>query len=402
MAFGLAEPETLNRYCERFKSILANFVIERRLPGLEKTIHLIPGERFGDLVVQLARMLDEHFESQLLPRPTLAFLDLGTSGAMACFQPEPWQVAVNIALIRADGDHPRKFAPVVFSSLYHEYRHAEQYALMIRYALAQDPKWLQYQNVLYGFERNQYVTQRQRVPEPARIESFSEWELSARRMSDQAITQMINRSLSTVAGGRVSLNAVRRLRLLPLGRLGSDTQEMMDQAALWFQSRFRSRANPYFDRKQLFDVDEVLEVDETRAANLAMNEAQALGDAVDAEIREWNKTRPTDFPTWRIAFDTIGASELNVLRSSGRPFDASAAKACHVYLKARRTAARRAISATHGWYVGVPLESDTHSLERQVAEILRLSSKTADKVALQSGVIKNKFLPQPKDWSLEL
>lgn len=74
-------------------------------------------------------------------------------------------------------------------------------------------------------------------------------------------------------------------------------------------------------------------------------------------------------------------------------------RACHAYLTVRRKGAVDLIVATQGWYEGVPLEADTHALEKQIRKALNFSEKMVDNVAKDAGVLKSSYLPPPKDWA---
>src|SRR5262245_15155327 len=397
MPFGLADPNVMVQHCVLFDEILKKYKIEKTLAeGRKRTI--IESDRFADFAVEICKIFANHFQRHYHPEPKLAFQNLGTGGTMANFQPDLWQVTLNMALVVSERDFPIKFAPVIFRSIYHEYRHGEQFALIIRYLWAQDPAWLRYENMTYNAERNQGVPAEAQVSPPALKEAYEEWELAVQKMSDGAIEAKIAQSLNTVGGARVSSQAVRSLAKLPLSRLAGCPQDVIDQAARWFQSRFRTSHEVYGGRDNIWDSARMFEEDETTAANIESADAKLYADVIDRELKQWNGAKPTGFPSWPISLKLKEGQDLLKLRDRG--FDESVIKACHKYLTARRAAAIELISASQGWYEGVPLEADTHALERDIAKILVFSEKTADSVAKSAGVIKDQYLPHPKDWSL--
>jgi len=399
MPFLLADPGVMNQHCINFRIILEKYVNVKTVAE-GKIRRTIAGERFGDLVYDLSQMMVNHFRQACHPVPRLAYLPLGASGTMANFDPGNWQVAINIALVCSRNDLPIKFAPVVFSSIYHEYRHAEQFSLMIRYVWAQHPAWLRYQNMVYNAERNHLVLKPFQVPPIALEAALNEWKTTVTTMGVGAIEAMILRSLSTVGGERVSAAAVASLALYPLSTLRGCSQEEINRAALWFQSRFRTWVEEFGGRASLLEMGRMFDLDETGAANLASGEARLYGGTVDKELQEWNATQPTGFPGWPVSSKTAEGRALDGLRRTRAPFNADAMRACRAYLTVRREAAIDLITATQGWYEGVPLEADTHALERQIQKALKFSGKLVDTVAKDAGVLKSSYLPPPKDWTL--
>jgi hypothetical protein len=309
---------------------------------------------------------------------------------------------LNDALLTCVGPQPIKFAPVIFSSIYHEYRHAEQFSLIIRYAWAQHPSWLKYENLVYERSRNEH---RGKPGSPTQVsdrmvmEAYEAWKREMFQMSDGAVRSFISRSLTTIGGASVSIRAVKALALYPLSTLEDVPQATINQAALWFQSRFRTWAEEFGGRRSLMEDGRMFDLDETGAANTASSEASVFGDALDVELKEWNKAMPTSFPNWPVSTRTALGKTFTRLRSSRGAFDDEAKKTIHDYLRERRAVAVEMITATQGWYEGVPLEKDTHDLEKKVREILKFSNNTVDSVAKSSGVLKTKYLPAPTDWT---
>lgn len=108
MPFLLADPGVMQGHCLRFKGILAKYVNTKTVAE-GKTVHTIAGERFGDLVYDMCQMIAGHFRQAGHPVPGLRFQALGSSGTMANFSPDSWQVSINDALICSkNGTRPNR------------------------------------------------------------------------------------------------------------------------------------------------------------------------------------------------------------------------------------------------------------------------------------------------------
>jgi hypothetical protein len=154
----------------------------------------------------------------------------------------------------------------------------------------------------------------------------------------------------------------------------------------------------YGGRAKLFDLGRLIDADETVAANIASADAIVYADAVDSELKEWNKVKPTGIPAWPISMSSAEGKALVNLRHA-KMFDKAAAKMCFNYLVLRRQTAIDQIQLAQKWYESVPLEADTHKLEKDIREILKLAERQVDAVAKSSGVLKDQYLPKPCDWS---
>lgn len=397
MTFLLADETVIEKHCKDFRSHLAKFVRPGGIGGKK----IVSAEDLPTLVLGICHMLDEHFLVQKHPVPVKAFLNLGNEGTMACFQPGLWQVSLNDVLALSKEDVPQVYAPVIFNSIYHEYRHAEQFCLMIRYVWALHPAWLHYQDLLYNRERNAFVPPSVQVKDSAVRAAWADWQMAVKSMSDDALAAMIRQYLTTVGGAQVALRAVRALATQPLSLAAGCADPIVKHAATWFQSRFRTWAEEYGGRARLFDPGRMFDADETTAANIAMGDSSVKEAVVDAELKEWNARKPTAYPHWPISASTQeGQTVIDMMRQR-KPFDINAMRALFDYLRVRREATMAMASHVYRWYTTVPLEQDTHDLEKKVTKSLRLKEGHVDSVARSAGVLQQNFLPKPVDWTVQ-
>ena len=218
-------------------------------------------------------------------------------------------------------------------------------------------------------------------------------------MNGGEVQSMIRRSLTSLAGASVNIKVARELAWSPLSVLEGASQDLIEQAALWFQSRFRTWTEEYGGRKTISDPGRMFDVDETTAANLNLEDVGIYADSVDQELKAWNKVKPSAFPTWPISLDHRHGEALAALRNANKSFDRMAMVACFDYLTVQRHRARKRLKSSSERYEDVPLEKDAHAVERAIEKMLNLSSKNVDSVAKSSGIMKDKYLPEPTDWS---
>jgi hypothetical protein len=355
MFVGLNDEEIQSSLALAGRHFVDEKSVERRWGS--KAVRIIPCERAMDLLTDMYNRFVRHFNANLHPVPQISMQWTGptSTGSCAHFDLATWTISFNPRIVSVNQDWTRRQAAIVFRSMYHEMRHAEQFCMIIRYV------WSTHQGA-----------------------------------RDADLRQ---RSLTTLGGLAPPLHAVSALQNVPFEAGSQVSVADYELAGKLFQSFFRTTVLEERYTGVISGPFETLEYEETLAANTARASAEVYASEVDADLKLWNEQKPSTFmPAGAIEISIPDGAQLDGMRTM-KPLTSSYYQTCYRYLQSRREIALDYLDHTYATYVGVPLEADAHQVEGKFAKQLKLGEEATRARLNQLGVLRDsEFLPEPMLW----